>query len=184
VTILRRSVTSFGAQPGTIVPGRRQAAVATIDAMAIVAADVERPESPSNVEAEAGALLSDLRSRGFDLRRPVFVAYLVELDRARDVAYSLWRRAADEDWRASLYADTTGWVVRLGRLVRPRADALVRAARDARQLAAEYDGTVRGLCVEDLAADDPWTRLADRLRRAATSDAEPAAAPVALRRSA
>lgn len=97
------------------------------------------------------------------------MTYLVEMGRERDDAFQARQQAIDDGWRTSLYADGSGWVVRLNRVAALGPHLLTRDQRYVEALAQAFGGVVRGFTVEPIDADDPWGRLAARLSDASTT---------------
>ncbi len=127
-------------------------------------------------------LLTEMRIRGFDLRRSAVVTYLLETGADRDSAYALRREAADGGWQATLYGDRSGWVVRLCRHRLLRRELLAADQRDVARLARSHGASWRGVMVEDPQRDDDWQALAMRLEHVPGSRATARAPRAAGRR--
>ncbi len=110
-------------------------------------------------------LRAELRRVVFDMRRAVFVAYLVETGTNRPAAYELRDAAARAGWEASLFGDSTGWVVRITHTRVPRHDALRREFEVVDRLLRAHGGVLRGICVEDLHRESLWDALAAEVVR-------------------
>lgn len=123
-------------------------------------------------EQEAFALLSVMQQEGYDLRRKLFLAAVVEFGPRRDRAYRAVEAMAGSGWDSALYGDSSGWVVRLTSTRRVGHEVLLEAISAMKRLAATTDGRVRGLTVEDLRTEDHWERMAAQLRDAGTHESE------------
>lgn len=111
------------------------------------------------------ALLDELRDAGFDLRRTAHVTYLLGTGLDRQTAYAMRDAAVRGTWQAALYADETGWVVRIGRSHALQPHVLLQVRRRVRDLADEHGAAVLGFAVEDLSPDGSWDALAEQLAR-------------------
>lgn len=134
----------------------------------MTAATREAPCTTTSCSSWDEGLYAELRSHGLDARHCA-VTYLVEMGRDRDDAFAALRQASGDGWRASLYGDGTGWVLRLNRVAAPRPQVLDRDQRYLELLARTFGGLVRGVSVEPLDADDAWDRLAARCSVAAAT---------------
>ncbi|HSP36484.1 MAG TPA: hypothetical protein VLR26_01895 [Frankiaceae bacterium] len=127
-----------------------------------VTRDTAQRWSATRSRVEVEVLLTGLRSGAFDLRRNAFVGYLLELRSDREGAYAVRARVAADGWQVALFVDTSGWVVRLGRVELVRPNQLDRERRYVQDLARTYGASVRGVCIENLQREDVWDRLAAR----------------------
>ncbi|MGB8650780.1 MAG: hypothetical protein WCD35_08975 [Mycobacteriales bacterium] len=124
---------------------------------------LDEPAREPAAGLNAVALHTELRRRGFDMRRSVSVTYLVGTGTDREAAYVMRRRAAADGWQATLYGDRSGWVVRLSRIGLAQLPLLVQDCRYVEDLTRPFGGQVRGVDVEDVHLDDLWDTLAARL---------------------
>jgi len=115
-------------------------------------------------ELEAIPLIALLRRAGFDLRRRMFMAFVVDFADRRDAAYDAIHFLEDSGWDASLYGDRSGWVVRMSRSRRLTSDAARDAITEVKQLAARFAAHARGVTLEDLHNEDCWAEMASQLR--------------------
>jgi hypothetical protein len=129
----------------------------------------------SSDDVEAAGVVAELRRRDFDLRRRMFLSFLIDFAGGRDAAFRGLRLVESSDWDSALYGDTSGWVLRLSRTRRLTPASVVQAVSDVRRLARGCDGVVRGVSVEDLRNEDCWGAMAETLR--APADADVASAP-------
>ena len=113
---------------------------------------------------EAVDLVSALRREGFDLRRRMSVAYLVEFGARREDAYAAAQLTRNTDWDSALYGDASGWVLRLSRTRRLTPESALEDVTEVRLLAQQSRGEVRGVTVEDLRQDDVWGDMAAQLQ--------------------
>src|SRR3954470_18049081 len=116
-------------------------------------------------EPDARALVTAIRSSGFDLRRTMFVTFVVSVGDSRDAAFAMLHTDRQARWHTSLYGDDSGWVVRVSHSCRLTADKLTACLLRVNGLAAAGGGSVREVTVEDLRADDCWAAMAERVRR-------------------
>ena len=129
-------------------------------------------------ELGAAAVIALARDDGLDLRRQLFVAFVIDFGPQREDAYAAARSVRDTDWGSALYGDATGWVLRLSRIRLLTREAVTDDLTEVHQLAARCRGRVRGVTVEDLRQDDVWGALAARLQDGSrrSSDANAVAA--------
>lgn len=112
---------------------------------------------------EVDELFAELRRQGFDLRRGVFLTYVLDVP-ARAAAYDALRRAEQDGWQASIFRDAEGWVVRLVRTGQVRRDGVLGDHRYVERLARQCGADVRGVAAEQPLPQDPWELLAARQR--------------------
>ena len=124
-----------------------------------------RAFEPVHLDADVNVegLFAELRRAGFDLRRSVFISYLVETGTHRDAAYAVRDRAAGDGWTVSLYGDCSGWVVRMLRVARCTPELILRDHAYVNRLARSHSGQLRGFTIEDPYRDDEWQQLAARI---------------------
>ena len=115
-------------------------------------------------ELGAAALVGLARDAGLDLRRRMFVAFVIDFAGQREDAYAAELSVRDTNWDSALYGDATGWVLRLSRSRQLTRDVAAADLAEVTALAARYCGQVRGAAVEDLRHDDVWGELAARLQ--------------------
>jgi hypothetical protein len=124
----------------------------------------------SSDEVEAAGVAAEMRREEFDLRRRMFLSFLIDFAGGRDAAYRGLRLVESSDWDSALYGDTSGWVLRLSRTRRLTPASVVQALSDVRRLAGSCDGVVRGVSVEDLRSEDCWGAMAEALRAPVGAD--------------
>lgn len=133
-------------------------------------------------ELGATAVIALARDQGLDLRRRMFVAFVIDFGAQREDAYAAARSVRDTDWDSALYGDATGWVLRLTRIRQLTREAVSDDLTEVHQVAARCRGRIRGVSVEDLGQDDVWGALAARLqddsRRSSDAKALPASIPL------
>ena len=114
-------------------------------------------------ECAAAAVIARARDEGLDLRRRLFVAYVIEFGPHREDAYAAAHFVLDSDWSSALYGDATGWVLRLSHSRQVTRETVAADLAEVNDIAARGHGHVRGAVVEDLRHDDVWAELAGRL---------------------
>jgi len=134
---------------------------ATIDvtAQVVLAFAVSRTD-----RAEAAEVVSALRREGFDLRRRLFVAYVIDFATRREDASAAARAVRNSDWDSALYGDASGWVLRMSRTRCLADDAVLDDVTEVKRLARRHHGEVRGAAIEDPRHDDVWTEMAARVQ--------------------
>jgi hypothetical protein len=115
-------------------------------------------------ELAATNLVDELRREGFDLRRRMFIAYVVDFGPRREDAYAAERATRDTKWDSALYGDASGWVLRLSRTRRLTPGSALDDLVEMRLLAQQSHGHVRGVTVEDLRQADVWGEMAAQLQ--------------------
>jgi hypothetical protein len=156
-------------RPSDLLPAQRQPIAGDVGEASrqlVVQLDVDRADEP-----EAVALIRAMQDEHFDLRRKMFLALVLDFGQWRDGAFQTVEAVDDDRWDGSVYADVSGWIVRLTRTRRVTQGALVEIISELKQLARRSGGQVRGLTVEDLRREDRWDEMATelqnrRLRRA------------------
>jgi hypothetical protein len=114
-------------------------------------------------ECVAAAVIAQAREAGLDLRRRMFVAFVIEFGPHREDAYAAERSLRGSDWSTALYGDATGWVLRLSHSRQVTRDTVAADVAEVNDVAARCHGQVRGAAIEDLHHDDVWAELAGRL---------------------
>ena len=99
-------------------------------------------------EPDARALVTAIRSSGFDLRRTMFVTFVVSVGDSRDAAFAMLHTDRQARWHTSLYGDDSGWVVRVSHSCRLTADKLTACLLRVNGLAAAGGGSVREVTVD------------------------------------
>jgi predicted MFS family arabinose efflux permease len=125
---------------------------------------------------DAEALIAEVRSSGFDLRRTAFLTFVVAVGDEREAAFAMLRWDEQPEWFTSLYGDGSGWLVRVSHSCRLTPDVLDACFTTVADLAASCGGSIRGLMVEDLRADDCWAVMAGKLREPKPATEETASA--------
>jgi hypothetical protein len=115
-------------------------------------------------ELDAADVVSMLRRQGFDLRRRMFSAYVVDFGARREDACSAAQSVRNTEWDSALYGDASGWVLRLSRTRRLTPESVHEDVAEVRLLAGQSHGQVRGVTVEDLRQDDVWAEMASQLQ--------------------
>jgi hypothetical protein len=130
-------------------------------------------------ELDAADVVSMLRREGFDLRRRMFIAYVVDFGARREDAYAAAQSVRTSDWDSVLYGDASGWVLRLSRTRRLTPESVLEDVAEVKLLAKQSHGRVRGVTIEDLRPDDVWGEMAAQLQSGARrrSDHSDAAIP-------
>jgi hypothetical protein len=119
------------------------------------------------------AFVEGMRQQGFDRRRTMFLAYLIRFHANHDAALTASENAESEGWDGAVFADRTGWVVRLSHKSLVTVERLREDGDYVRTLARLHQARWDAVSVEDLLSTETvWDRLGRPPASSGTGDVD------------